>query len=199
MPGLRLVGIALLAAPIHLGAQDQPRTITQMIVGASAGTGRARPTFLVGFEVRPANTRTSWRVSAEYAEWRTASCITGGCDGFSLQRGYSSLDYSTFGIQASGVRRFRSGRVQPYVFGGVGLYYSSSRGWASPVVIADSGIQLGEPVHVDDARVSPRVLWGTGLSFRVRGISLFGEAALPTWSTSWHSGPQPSLTLGIRF
>lgn len=200
MPTFRLAGLVVFLVPMCLAAQEAPRTVTQMILGASSGDGRPHPSFLIGFELRPARSMTSLRVSAEYSESESHSCAAAtSCNLFSLQRGDSWLNFSTFGVQALGVRRFLTGRIQPYLFGGAGLYYSRSNGWASPVTVGDSGFAFLDPVQVNLSRIEPRVLFGTGLSFRIRGVNLFGEAALPTWASNYRFGPQPSLTLGIRF
>src|SRR5262245_30999168 len=175
-----------------LTAQEQPRTLTQMIVGASAGPGRGKPSALVGFELKPSSSKVTWRLTAEYSENSKLSCIQ-ICEAFQARPGDSWVHSSTFGLQALGLRRFRSGRLQPYLFGGVGLYSSHYR--EDRFFLTPDPVNSLTTVTFEHSDVSPRVLWGMGLSFRIRGLNLFGEAALPTWASPYRSGPQSTITL----
>jgi hypothetical protein len=148
----------------------------------------------VGFEIKPAASRVTWRLAAEY--WATSY---GGCsDSFSCQGSWG--ESSTFGIQALGVRSFGRGRLQPYLFGGAGLYSTRSVGVGRQFIFTDSGFQPGSALPFSRNEVEPVLLWGPGFNLRLFKLNMFGEVRMPLIiGRSIKVGPQPPLILGLRF
>jgi hypothetical protein len=192
-----------LLAPALSFAQEPPKTLTQMLVGLGPLPGaRAQsvvPAYMIGLEVKPASSRVTWRIMTEAWQSQYHHCAE-ACDQFAR----SSLDSwgksSSFGLQAIGVRPFGKSRIQPYLFGGAGLYSLRSTDY-SPQLIATNPITLGNPVLNRRSEVTPSLIWGTGFNARIRRANLFGEARLPLWTGrgGFQQGPQAPIMFGLRF
>lgn len=193
MPRSRWLTIALLAAATPSGAQDSipSRTITQMIIGAGmpfAQLTRWTPAYAVGFEVTPTRSSTSIRLTGEYGE---------NTD----DRGDYYAHQRIVGVQAVGIRHFRTGRVQPYLLAGAGLYSVDASSMGPTWLETDSGFNPTGPIRFSrSSRTIPTLIWGTGMNLRVRRTTLFAELKLPFYTGQFlQYGPQSPLIVGFKF
>lgn len=189
----RLLVVACLAGwSAGLSAQTPSPSYTQMLLGV--GYSYTEPMFALGFEHKPKGSKVAFRALLEHHEVQYAS----GSD--------ASPSWHTrelYGAQLLGVRLFRdTRRIQPYVFGGLGLYHQRSHYAGPELVFSDTGLVLGAYRSEQTSRFTPAVVWGTGLNLRLRGVTLFGEARLPMFMGGFNrvrTGPQSPLVLGFRF
>jgi len=193
-----------LLAPALSFAQEPSKTLTQMLVGLGPLPGaRAQsvaPTYMIGLEVKPANSSVSWRIMTEFWQSSYRHCAVSPCDQFAFSNLDSWGESSGFGLQAIGVRPFGKSRIQPYLFGGAGLYSLRSTNF-SPQLIATNPITLGNPALYQRSEVTPSLIWGSGFNARIWRANLFGEARLPLWSGrgGFVRGPQAPIMFGLRF
>lgn len=191
----RVLAVACgLACTSVLPAQQTPAPspgYTQMIVGMGYWT--QNPSIVLGFEHKRSSSPIAWRVMLEY--W----------DDFQFNR-YDSWSHvhirEVSGAQLLGVRIFRARhRFQPYLLGGLGLYYDKGlAAGMTPAIGPDT--DPPQPYRDEWRRFHPSVIWGGGMSVRVSGLTLFSELKLPLPSTGgrgFRLGPQMPLVFGVRF
>jgi hypothetical protein len=180
----------VVALPWSMLAQEQARTITQLILGVGltgSESGWSQPTYTAGFDVKRSTSNLSLRVVTEY----TASDRT--TDSF-----WSSS--RTVGVQLLGVRTFGAHRIQPYVVAGSGLYQTSTEGVGSQFYQDTSGALFSRPVPYKRIETRPTLIWGTGANIRMGSGALFFELKLPLYyNNAFHVGPQSPLLVGVRF
>jgi hypothetical protein len=187
---LRTIAVACIVFPGCLAAQAGPPSYTQMILGAGFAPGL--PAVNVGFEHRPTGSKIAWRAMLEYRD--RIHDVVSSPDHSSYSR------RTTYALQLLGVRQYRADRrVQPYVFGGLGIFHQAVSGSQAFI---DRQTGFVDIQRSNETLVYPSLLWGVGTSVRVSGVTLFGELRLPEYSPSsrqFRGGWQSPFFLGIRF
>ena len=191
----RMLGLAVaFSLPSSLSAQEQPRTLTQMIIGGgpiAPRTNGPSPVYLVGFEIKPAASSITWRLASEYWSSRYGFSSDFGCSGYCGEE-------RVLGVHAAGLRTFGHRRVQPYLFGGVALYSTRASGFGQ-LRLTESGYVVDRvPFRSND--VEPAMIWGPGVNARLFGARLFGELRMPMpVRDGFTPSKAPPLMFGFRF